>query len=205
MKKAYSIYDIRRFRPTTMKFDGEWLAAIGKPERTGSWLIWGKSANGKTRFALQLARYLATFHRVVYDSLEEGLSLTMQNAIAEVGFADVKRTFSLLDKEPISQLRERLKKRNAPKIVIIDSVQYTGISYEEYKQMRDENPGKLFVFISHADGSEPKGNVANSIKFDANVKIYVEGYRAMPQSRYGGGQPYDVWPQRAEEYWSGRN
>lgn len=205
MKKAYSIYDIRRFRPTTMKFDGEWLAAIGMPERTGSWLIWGKSANGKTRFALQLARYLATFHRVVYDSLEEGLSLTMQNAIAEVGFADVKRTFSLLDKEPISQLRERLKKRNAPKIVIIDSVQYTGISYEEYKQMRDENPGKLFVFISHADGSEPKGNVANSIKFDANVKIYVEGYRAMPQSRYGGGQPYDVWPQRAEEYWSGRS
>ena len=205
MKKAYSIYDIRRFRPTTMKFDGEWLAVIGKPERTGSWLIWGKSANGKTRFALQLARYLATFHRVVYDSLEEGLSLTMQNAIAEVGFADVKRTFSLLDKEPISQLRERLKKRNAPKIVIIDSVQYTGISYEEYKQLRDENPGKLFVFISHADGSEPKGNVANSIKFDANVKIYVEGYRAMPQSRYGGGQPYDVWPQRAEEYWSGRN
>lgn len=205
MKKAYSIYDIRRFRPTTMKFDGEWLAAIGMPERTGSWLIWGKSANGKTRFALQLARYLATFHRVVYDSLEEGLSLTMQNAIAEVGFADVKRTFSLLDKEPISQLRERLKKRNAPKIVIIDSVQYTGISYEEYKQLRDENPGKLFVFISHADGSEPKGNVANSIKFDANVKIYVEGYRAMPQSRYGGGQPYDVWPQRAEEYWSGRN
>lgn len=205
MKKAYSIYDIRRFRPTTMKFDGEWLAAIGMPERTGSWLIWGKSANGKTRFALQLARYLATFHRVVYDSLEEGLSLTMQNAIAEVGFADVKRTFSLLDKEPISQLRERLKKRNAPKIVIIDSVQYTGISYEEYKQLRDENPGKLFVFISHADGSEPKGNVANSIKFDANVKIYVEGYRAMPQSRYGGGQPYDVWPQRAEEYWNGRN
>jgi hypothetical protein len=206
MKRAYNVHQIRQFRPTTLDFDGAWLAAIGKPERTGSWLIWGKSANGKTRFALQLARYLTNFGRVAYNSLEEGLSLTMQNAIAEVGFSDgkAKRNFNLLDKEPIEELRERLKKEKAPKMIIVDSVQYTGMTYTDYKQLRDENPGKLFIFISHADGSEPKGNVANSIKFDANVKIYVEGYRAMPQSRYGGGEHYDVWPLKSAEYWANR-
>ena len=78
------------------------------------------------------------------------------------------------------------------------------MTYTAYKALRDENPGKLLIFISHADGAEPKGNVANSVKFDANVKIYVEGYRAMPQSRYGGGQPYDVWPQKSAEYWAGK-
>ena len=206
MRRAYNVHQIRQFRPATLDFDGEWLASIGRPERTGSWLIWGKSANGKTRFALQLARYLCKFGRVAYDSLEEGLSLTMQHAIAEVGFSDgkAKRNFTLLDKEPIEELAERLRREKAPKIVIIDSLQYTGMTYTAYKALRDENPGKLLIFISHADGAEPKGNVANSVKFDANVKIYVEGYRAMPQSRYGGGQPYDVWPQKSAEYWAGK-
>ena len=206
MRRAYNVHQIRQFRPTTLDFDGEWLASIGRPERTGSWLIWGKSANGKTRFALQLARYLCKFGRVAYDSLEEGLSLTMRHAIAEVGFScgKAKRNFSLLDKEPIDELAERLRKEKAPKIVIIDSLQYTGMTYTAYKALRDANPGKPLIFISHADGAEPKGNVANSVKFDANVKIYVEGYRAMPQSRYGGGQPYDVWPQKSAEYWAGK-
>ena len=206
MRRAYNVHQIRQFRPTTLDFDGEWLASIGRPERTGSWLIWGKSANGKTRFALQLARYLCNFCRVAYDSLEEGLSLTMQRAIAEVGFSDgkAKRNFSLLDKEPIDELAERLRKEKAPKIVIIDSLQYTGMTYTAYKALRDENPGKLLIFISHADGAEPKGNVANSVKFDANVKIYVEGYRAMPQSRYGGGQPYDQRPHNRKKNRAGQ-
>lgn len=204
MKRAYNIHQIRQYRPTVLDFDGAWLDAIGRPELTGSWLIWGKSANGKTRFALQLARYLTRFCRVCYDSLEEGLSLTMQNAIEQVGFADdrAKRNFSLLDKEPLPDLAERLSKQHAPKIAIIDSVQYTGLSYTDYKNLRDANPGKLFIFISHADGVEPKGNVAGCIRFDANVKIYVEGYRAFAQSRYGGGAHYDIWPARSAEYWN---
>ena len=117
MRRAYNVHQIRQFRPTTLDFDGEWLASIGRPERTGSWLIWGKSANGKTRFALQLARYLCNFCRVAYDSLEEGLSLTMQHAIAEVGFSDgkAKRNFALLDKEPIEELASDCAKRKPPR------------------------------------------------------------------------------------------
>lgn len=203
MKRAYNIHQIRQFRPTVLDFQGEWLASIGRPERTGTWIIWGKSANGKTRFALQLARYLCRFAVVAYDSLEEGLSLTMQDAISQVGFGAgrERRNFRLLDKEPIEELALRLKKPKAPKIIIIDSLQYTGLTYSAYKQLRDSNPGKLFIFVSHGDGAEPKGGVANAVKYDANVKIRVEGYRAMPQSRYGGGQPYDVWPARSAEYW----
>lgn len=203
MKRAYNVHQIRQYVPATLPFDGPWLAAIGEPERTGSWLIWGKSGNGKTRFALQLALYLTRFGRVAYDSLEEGLSLTMQRAIQDVGFTDAKakRNFCLLDKEPIADLAERLKRDKAPKIVIVDSLQYTGLTYTAYKALRDANPGKLIIYVSHADGAEPKGGVASSVKFDANVKIYVEGFRAMAQSRYGGGTPFDVWPARSAEYW----
>lgn len=201
MKRALSVADIEAFNPHVLKFEGKWKEAIGEPELTGAWIIWGNSVNGKTRFALQLAKYLANFKRVAYDSLEEGLSESIKKAINGVGMKEVARKFILLDKEPIEELKERLRKRKGPDVVIIDSLQYTGLTYSDYKSIRDEFRGKLFIFISHAEGREPRGNVGKSVKYDANVKIYVEGYKAMPQSRYGGNKELIVWEKGANEYW----
>ncbi len=200
MKRALTITDIRNYKTKTYLLDDGLDLALGEVELTGSWIVWGGSANGKTRFALQLAKALAKHVRVAYDSLEEGLSLSMQHAIEDVGFADVKRNFILLDGEGIDELKERLRKQRSPKVVIIDSLQYTGLTYTEYKALRDEFRSKLFIFISHAEGHNPKGAVANSVKYDAFVKVYVEGYRAYPQSRYGGNVPYTVWPEGAAKY-----
>ena len=202
IKRALTINDIRDYKPQVLPFEDEWLASIGRPELKGGWIIWGNSANGKTRFALQLARYMARFVRVAYDSLEEGLSLSMQKAIEDVAMSDVKRSFVLLDKETVPMLRERLAKQRSPQVVIIDSLQYTGLNYKDYTLLINEFPHKLFVLVSHADGREPRGNVAKSIKYDAFVKIYVEGYKAFAQSRYGGGEPYVVWQKGAETYWN---
>lgn len=198
VKRALTVNDIRAYKPNILEFEGVWQEAIGNPELTGSWLIWGNSTNGKTRFALQLTRYLTNFKRVVYNSFEEGLSESMKKAVINVG---IERNFLLLDKEPISELRNRLSRRKSPDVIIIDSLQYTGINYTEYKRLRDEFRNKLFIFVSHADGNEPRGNVAKSVRYDANVKIWVQGYRAFPQSRYGGGTPYVVWAKGAAEYW----
>lgn len=200
MKRALTITDIRNYKTKTYLLDGGLDLALGEVELTGSWIVWGGSANGKTRFALQLAKALAKQVRVAYDSLEEGMSLSMQHAIEEVGFADVKRNFILLDGEGIDELKERLRKQRSPKVVIIDSLQYTGLTYNEYKRLRDEFRQKLFIFISHADGHNPKGAVADSVKYDAFVKIFVEGYRAYPQSRFGGGEEYVIWEEGAKLY-----
>lgn len=200
MRRALTVRDIREYRPRTLPFEGDWQASIGTPELTGTWLVWGASANGKTRFALQLARYLSRFVRVAYDSLEEGLSLSMQRAIAEVGMADAKRNFVLLDKEPLPDLVRRLSRQRSPQAVVIDSLQYTGLTYAGYRELRDRFRGKLFVLVSHAEGREPKGNVARSIRYDAFVKVYVEGYKAYPQSRYGGGREYVIWDKGARDY-----
>lgn len=200
MKKALTVTQIRNYKPNVIDFDGEWLASIGSPELTGSWLIWGGSANGKTRFALQLAKYLAKFCKVGYDSLEEGLSASMQSAIEEVGMSDAKRNFLLLDKEDMAELKERLNKQRSPQVVIIDSLQYTGMNYCEYKRLRDMFPRKLFIYISHAEGANPRGNVAMSVKYDAFVKIYVQGFRAYPQSRFGGGSPFVIWEKGAQDF-----
>lgn len=201
LKRALSVNDIRKFKPHSLPFEGEWLESIGCPELTGTWIVWGNSANGKTRYSLQLAKYLATFCRVAYNTLEEGLSKSIKDAVLDVGMDDVSGKFRLLDKEAVPELIQRLRKKQSPDVVIIDSLQYTGLTYADYKKLRDEFRNKLFIFVSHADGSEPKGNVAKSIRYDAFVKIRVEGYKAFFQSRFGGGKEYVIWKKGASEYW----
>lgn len=193
MGRAASVEQVLRTRFKVLPFEGEWKEAIGCPEMTGSWIIWGNSGNGKTRFALQLCKYLCRFGRVAYDSLEEGVSASLMKALQETSMMDVRRRFVVLDKEPIDQLMERLSKGKSPDVVCVDSLQYTGMSYEQYKALKERFPKKLFIWISHAEGAQPEGRVAKKVRFDSNVKVFVQAYRAEPVSRYGGGKPYIVW------------
>ena len=201
MARALSVNDLLNAKHNTMKFEGVWHEAIGNPELRGAWLIWGNSANGKTRFTLQLCKYLTRFGRVAYDSLEEGASRSMQDAFRDLNMAEVSRRLILLDQEPVADLKERLRKRRSPEIIVIDSIQYSGMNYKDYIRLKDEFKNKLFILISHADGKHPQGRVAKSIRYDSFVKIWVEGYAAFPQSRYGGGTPYIIWEQGALDYW----
>ena len=193
-KRAMSVNDLLNYRSHSLEFEGKWLDSFGRPERTGSWLIWGSSGNGKTRFAVQLCKYLADLgERVAYNSVEEGASESLKIPFAAESVVEAARKVLILDKEPISELIVRLDKPKSPDIIIIDSLQYTGLSYADYKHLRDSFRKKLFIFISHADGRNPAGRVAQAVRFDAFVKIWIEGYQAFPVSRYGGGEPFVVW------------
>lgn len=200
LNRARTFTDLMNQKAHELNFKGEWLKSFGKPEVTGSWLIWGNPANGKTRFALQLCKYFASFVRVAYDSLEEGDSKSIREAIRGVGMGEVKNNFILLNQEPVEELKDRLRKRKSPDVIIIDSWQYTGMNYAEYRQLRAEFPHKLFVLISHAEGRNPEGRTAKSIRFDSYVKIWVEGYKAFPASRYGGNEEFVIWEKGAKEY-----
>ena len=87
-------------------------------------------------------------------------------------------------------------------MVIVDSFQYSGLSYAGYKQLKEEHPGKLFIFISHAEGSRPEGRAAKKVEYDADVKIYVEGFKASCKSRFMDrpGVPFIIWEEGAIKY-----
>lgn len=202
LNRAISVSQLEAMEFNELPFEGDWQALIGSPEISGSWLIWGDSGNGKTRFALQLCKYMATFCRVAYNSMEEGASKSMKKAFREVGMNEVKCAVILLDNEPVDELKQRLRKRRAPDVVVLDSIQYSGLNYRDYVALRTEFKHKLFILISHADGKNPAGRTSKSIRYDAFVKIRVEGYRAHALSRYGGGKPYTIWKEGAEAYYN---
>ena len=198
LRRALSVSDVLRLKRETYTFEGAWAEAFGQPEQNGVWFVWGGSGNGKTSFVLQLCKELSRFGRVAYDSLEEGASLTMQNAFVKMGMQDVARRFVLLDREDMELLDARLGKRKSPDIVVIDSFQYTGMTFRDYQAFKERHADKLLIFISQADGSKPAGRTAVSVMYDAALKIFVSGYRAISKGRYFGTKGYyTIWEERA--------
>ena len=97
---------------------------------------------------------------------------------------------------------EKLEFASFPgRIIVIDSVQFMELKWTEYKKLKETFPNKLFIYISHIEGKQPEGNVAKRIWRDANVYFKIEGFRAFPVSRYGGGDYIDVCTEKANAYW----
>lgn len=66
--------------------------------------------------------------------------------------------------------------------------------------MKLKNKG--LILISQANGKEPKGELADFARYDVDLKIRVEGYKAFPEGRMnGGGNPFVIYPKKASEYW----
>jgi len=201
IKRALTVQNIIDKIYDLFDFEDEWFDAFGKPEKTGIWFIWGNSGNGKTSFVLQLIKCLAAFvDHILFVSREEGTSHTLRKSFENFGMTDVKRKLLIVN-ENMEDLIIRLKQKKSPKIVIIDSFQYTQMSYRDYLNFKEQFPNKLIIFISHADGKMPSGRSAKSVMYDASLKIWVEGYQAISKGRYiGRTGKYIIWAEKAEEY-----
>lgn len=211
MGRAISNKNVLAAQFETADFTGEYLASFGRPELRGVWLIWGGSGSGKTTFTLRLCKYLAGFRRVAYNSLEQGLSLSLQKAWERVDMGEAGSNIILLNKEELPDLRVRLSKRKSPEIIVIDSVQYLdGFGKRQLKAIKQEFPDKLFVFISHEKSGQPMGFIGQLLRYDADIKIHVEGFKAFVTTRYEdpskgeGGADFIIWEQGANDYWAER-
>lgn len=203
LRKAISIDEIMSKKFKDIKFTGEWKHLLGEPELSGVWIIWGQSFNGKTSFCLQLAKELTKHASVLYNSLEEGARKSMKEAIVRNHMLEVKRRFHIVQ-EPMETLKERLRKRRSADVVFIDSLQYSDLTKAEYKELKAEFPKKLFILISHAEGKQPKGRFADFVRYDCDIKIRVEGYKAFCMSRLSAGEnsEYTIWQQGADQYYN---
>lgn len=201
-RNAKGVREVLSMKFDTFPFSGAWYDAFGTPERRGIWIIWGNTGSGKTSFVMQLCKELCKYGRVAYDSLEEGACLTMQNSLKRFNMQEVNGKFLLLNVEPIDQLCLRMKRQKSPDFVVIDSLQYTQLTYAQFIKIKEAYRNKLIIFISHASGTNPDGRVAKKVAFDAALKIYVEGKRAFSKGRFiGPVGHFDVWPEEAAAYY----
>ena len=212
MARAYTIDNVKTKKFKGVPFEGPWADAIGdKVALNGSWLIFGKSGSGKTTFILQTVKMLSEHRKVLYNSLEEGLSQSMQIAFKKAGLFDLPNNRVNLVRESIEELEARLSKPRSPQIIVIDSIPYTGLRWNNYLDFCNKYPHKLFIWIdqNHPNKQMPRTTVGDKIYYDSHVKIRTEGYRAFIISRLrsrSDAQDYiDIWPAQAEKYWAEKN
>lgn len=189
-----------------MAFTGKWLDCFGEPPVSGSWIIYGTSGSGKTSFALQLAKYLTNFDRVLYWSLEQGNTKTFQSSWKREKMEDCGTDILMAnEEETFETIIKTMCQRKGRNILIIDSLTpLKGLSFNtvQYERFRKRMKGKLLIWLSHENGGIPDTKVGDYILKLADLKMRVEGFKASINTRAGDKMTdFIVWGKGANEYW----
>jgi DNA-binding CsgD family transcriptional regulator len=70
----------------------------------------------------------------------------------------------------MDELSLRLKRQKSPDFVVIDSFQYTYMSFPQFLKFKEQHRNKLLIFISHASGQNPDGRTAKKVLYNASLK-----------------------------------
>lgn len=203
--KKLSASQVLTIKRKTIKLEGAWGDCLGEIDRTGVVFIWGQSGNGKSSAVMSLAKELTKYGKVLYVSLEEGYALSFQNTLRRHAMQECGARFQVVTSIDMETLSNSILKRRSADFVVIDSFQYTQLNYKQYLKFKKKHSNKLIIFVSHADGKQPAGRAAVSVKYDADQKIWVEGFKAISNGRYiGNTGEYIIWAEGAEEYWKCR-
>lgn len=182
---ARNLYDMKH---SCFDFDGQWLGIFGNPPKNGVWSIQGREKHGKTAFTLSLVKYLSNFEKVLYVSAEEGTDSLFVDAVKRAEIPATNR-IGFLPYIGINDLNLKLKKRNAPRIVVIDNMT---VYMDEFKRngivdfMR-QHENILIIFISHEERKEPATAAGRLVKKLAKIIIRIEGLQAQIGGRCPGG------------------
>lgn len=194
-KRVYTPKDIEAKKYECFDWDGEWLDAFGNPAMNSRWFVLGPSASGKSSFVMQLAKKLCEYGTTLYMSYEEGVGMEFQRRLKLMKMNDVQGRFVVSPDDSYDEIMERLSRPKSPRFVIIDSFQVSEWTYEQAMELMRHFPQKGFVFVSQEMKGQPMGKAAIRLRYIADMKLRVAGYKAYCQGRSAGtpGNCYTVW------------
>ncbi|MFK7113343.1 AAA family ATPase [Flavobacterium oreochromis] len=175
--------------------DEDWKAHLGEPQLGNShWFIFGDSGHGKTSYTLALVKELTKNYKVLYNTLEEGDKKSFQNAITRAGLKGNKKFLYI--QADYEKITEQLLKDKQPKIVVIDSAQYLfrGKQVQHYANLVNKFKSTTFIWISGADGTKPKGKIADDIRYDCDIVVFIKDFKAeIKKNRFEASESYIIW------------
>ena len=132
-------------------------------------IVYGKPGQGKSYFTLELSEYLASnFGTVLFNSSEEGASLSLQNKINNFNMENI----FLGSADHVNSLQFLLT-QSPYKFVVIDSVNHMNITSEDLRKLRGLHPSIAFICILQSTKSgDFKGS--NEYEHDADVSIKID-------------------------------
>ncbi|MEA5462045.1 hypothetical protein VB796_23440 [Arcicella sp. LKC2W] len=168
-QKATSLESLKSKKFKTLPFSGKLKDLMGTPEANFCMMVYGKPGQGKSYFTLELSEYLAHhFGTVLFNSSEEGSSLSLQN---KINHFDMENIY-LGDAKDIDSLQYLLT-QSPYKFVVIDSINHMSITPEDLRKLRGLHPDKGFICILQSTKSgDFKGG--NEFEHDADISIKID-------------------------------
>lgn len=201
IKKALTVANVQAQKITRIQFTGAFYQAYRQPQNKGVWFIWGPSSSGKSSKVMQLAKELARHERVFYNLLEEETDDSDFIERVELNqMNDVKDNF-LVGRYNLEEMTAYAKKRNPPKVIIIDSATYFFKNFAEYQDFKNEFKNRIIIITGHAQGANPRSELEKDIRYDAKQKIFVSAYQSICQGRTIGpnGGLFTIWQEGYEK------
>jgi len=201
IKKALTVANVQAQKITRIQFTGAFYQAYRQPQNKGVWFIWGPSSSGKSSKVMQLAKELARHERVFYNLLEEETDDSDFIERVELNqMNDVKDNF-LVGRYNLEEMTAYAKKRNPPKVIIIDSATYFFKNFSEYQDFKNEFKNRIIIITGHAQGANPRSELEKDIRYDAKQKIFVSAYQSICQGRTIGpnGGLFTIWQEGYEK------
>ncbi|OBX17750.1 ATP-binding protein [Bizionia algoritergicola] len=186
IQKILTVANIQNQNVSKLQWKGRWLEAFGRPQDKGVWFIWGVSGSGKSSFLMQLAKAMAELgYKTLLNLCEEEPD--------DTDYIDRTELFTMNEVEDcfytqnytFKEMMIYLNKKNAPKVVIIDSIKDMTSSYDDYLDLKRLALKKQIILIitGQAEGKNPRTEFEKSIRYNAKMKIYVNGFLAQCQGR----------------------
>ncbi len=189
MPKALTLSNLYKMKFTTMPFDGIYKEVFGTPSNGGIWLIYGQEKHGKTWGCLLLADYLSKFEKVLYVSAEQGLDKDFQQAVKRAKLEPEGSRVQFLEYESIEEIKEKLNRRRAPKVVVLDNLTIYNeeLRAKGIKDLIKEYPQVTFLLVAHEERGQPYTASAKMASKLAKILIRVQGLLMTVSGRAPGG------------------
>jgi len=208
--KKLGVTQLQRIKHKIYETDGEWKGHLGNIPEGFVGIIYGDRGSGKTEYGIKFAKYLTRFDNVDWLSYEQGHDSDLQDAINRNKMEEVVGKFFVTDplkkrkkgKTRVEELDDYLGLRNTPKFVFIDSLDYIRMTTEDYFEIKEKyGKRKGLIFLSHANGPEPKSRTGRDIDYDGKFGIFVKKFIAYPRkNRLGGIDEMVISEERARKF-----
>lgn len=205
LKKALTVANIVNQKVTLIDFSENYpdlYQAFGNPQNKGVWFIWGGSGSGKSSLVLDIVKAFCKTLKAVHNELEEDLDDDDYIKRIELKkMQDVENRFLSVSYN-YNEMCEYLDKRDSPKVVSINSATYFFKDLAQYYEfVKKYRRTKILIISGMAKSGNPYSEIENKIMFDANKKIFVNGYLASCKGRTIGpnGGTYIVWQEGYEK------
>lgn len=179
----------------TIQLSEKYHNSFGEITKTGVWLIRGRSGSGRSFFVMQLAKELCKYEKVLYIPTDDTTSIDFRNRIQLFRIQDEKGRLRIMRPQG-SGLVSIMRKVGSPNVIIIDSIERSGMNATQLCKFMKEFKNKLIILTSHADifNISQITKMIYDMKISNIKKIYMENYIAKCED---SSLPcFDSWPEK---------